>query len=202
MDLSIYKRLSINGIPLKELRANGKLIWSAMVKWAKYNCIVNTTTTYVYEEVTPSGKTESLSFYRMHVAANYYFDKDVGFYASAQTVYTTEAEVNQWLAEGRIVGEYIVYSGRVYEILSVDSVVTGATGKMTCTITGKVVAECESTATTTETTYAKGSVSYGTIEAEEGSLPEEGTLIEGSVADGYCVLEINGTYFYYILQND
>ena len=38
----------------------------------------------------------------------------------------------------------------------------------------------------------------GNIEVEDGELPEEGTLIEGSPTGEYCVLEVDHSKYYYI----
>jgi hypothetical protein len=46
--------------------------------------------------------------------------------------------------------------------------------------------------------YSKGSTSYGLVTAPEGSFPEGGTLIEGSATGSYCILLVNGTYYYYV----
>lgn len=48
--------------------------------------------------------------------------------------------------------------------------------------------------------YECGEEFYGEIIAEDGDLPEDGTLIEGAIEDGYCVLDIDGTYYYYAMQ--
>lgn len=45
--------------------------------------------------------------------------------------------------------------------------------------------------------YSKGDVSYGEVIADESSLPEEGTLIRGSIDGDYCVISVNGTKYYY-----
>lgn len=47
--------------------------------------------------------------------------------------------------------------------------------------------------------YSKGSY-YGTVVAPTGELPEEGTLIEGSIEEGYCILQIDTTTYYYELE--
>ena len=51
---------------------------------------------------------------------------------------------------------------------------------------------------TTKTIYSKGTTSYGTISAETGTLPETGTLYSGSASDDYCIIEVDGTYYYYV----
>lgn len=45
--------------------------------------------------------------------------------------------------------------------------------------------------------YTKGTTYYGEVTADEDSLPEEGTLHEGSIEGDYCVININGTDYYY-----
>ena len=47
------------------------------------------------------------------------------------------------------------------------------------------------------TTYLQGDESFGSVKAEYGQLPEEGTLIEGSATSDYCVIQIGDTYYYY-----
>jgi hypothetical protein len=41
-----------------------------------------------------------------------------------------------------------------------------------------------------------------TLDVPEGELPEEGTLIEGSIEQGYCVLEIGWQRYYYELVSN
>jgi hypothetical protein len=50
------------------------------------------------------------------------------------------------------------------------------------------------------TTYSRGSNLLGSARAPEGEIPQEGTLLEGSYIDGYCVLEIEGTPYYYMSE--
>ena len=69
-------------------------------------------------------------------------------------------------------------------------------------VTYEIVDACEEFTNTTIEGYTKGEISYGEIEAEEGALPEDGTLIMGSVEEGRCVLEVNGEYYYYITRED
>lgn len=46
--------------------------------------------------------------------------------------------------------------------------------------------------------FSKGSTYYGEIEVEDGVLPEEGFLEDGSAYDSYCVLYVDGNYYYYV----
>lgn len=45
--------------------------------------------------------------------------------------------------------------------------------------------------------YTKGTTDYGVVYAEEGALPADGTLEEGSATGSYCILLTGGTYYYY-----
>lgn len=45
--------------------------------------------------------------------------------------------------------------------------------------------------------YSKGTVDYGVIIVPAGELPEIGFLNSGSATSRYCVLQVNGTYYYY-----
>lgn len=184
MDLSIYKGLSINGIPLKELRANGELIWSALTKWAKYSCEI----TEAHYEDTEVSDLYINSWYDSSIPLydSFEFSAEVGYIGIDLTTFG----INDDLTEA--VGKYHVTDERVVEITSLVK------DNSWFDYEGTKVRE----RTYFDTTYSKGATSYGTVEAETGALPEDGTLIEGSVADGYCVLEIDGTYFYYVLKND
>ena len=50
------------------------------------------------------------------------------------------------------------------------------------------------------TTYSKGDTFYEIVSVAKGTLPESGTLIEGSATDSYCIIDIDGTYYYYVKQ--
>lgn len=182
MDLSIFKGLSIDGVPLKELRANGKLIWSALTKWAKYSCEI----TEAHYEDTEVSDLYFNSWYDSSIPLydSFEFSSEVGYSGiGLNTFYTTDD-----LTEA--VGKYHVTDERVVEITSLVK------DNSWFDYEGTKVRE----RTYFDTTYSKGSTSYGTVEAETGALPEDGTLIEGSVADGYCVLEIGGAYYYYVME--
>ena len=53
-----------------------------------------------------------------------------------------------------------------------------------------------------ETKYDKGSTLYGEITSPENEYPEDLTYIEGSLADGYYVLQSGSTYYYYVLVEE
>ena len=49
-------------------------------------------------------------------------------------------------------------------------------------------------------TYTQGDSKQGVVVTEEGAIPTEGELIEGSIDAGYCVLKIDSSYYYYVLE--
>lgn len=186
MDLSIYKGLSINGIPLKELRANGKLIWSALVKWTKYSCDVteNYKDTEVDEWYRNSWYNSTITLFD-----SFEYSSENGYIGIGSNVFTVDDDLTE------AVGKYHVTDERVIEITSLS--LGNSTSRYFFDYEGTKVRE-----RIFNISYSQGSISYGTVEADEGALPENGTLIGGGVADGCCVLEIDGTYFYYVLQNN
>lgn len=165
-------------------------------EWRKYNCDIRTVTEKTYERVTPSGEIAAGRWLRKAGVAwwsSYDFDENAGFYyfSGFATHYDfTGVEVT----ESDVVGLYIIYTGVVYQITALNSVDDRTIG-----VTYKIVDECKVVSTHTYDVYLKGSTSYGTIETEGGALPEEGTIIEGSVSEGYYVLLIDGEYYYYKL---
>jgi hypothetical protein len=169
-----------------------RLIYSSGVIWEKYNCNLEIHTESLYVETTDGVgniTTDSLKWDDF-VYGDYSFWEHGGFEGegSRYQVGSSDGTISDW-----VIGKYIVYETEVYKITSLDS----ENGDVTCEIVAACVEEVIE-----ETIYSKGSISYGMIEVDEGMLPERGTLVEGSYADGYCVLEIRGTYFYYVLQND
>lgn len=44
------------------------------------------------------------------------------------------------------------------------------------------------------------STSLGTVVTEDGAIPDNGTLIDGSPQDSYCVVQKSGKLYYYIKQ--
>ena len=91
-----------------------------------------------------------------------------------------------------LVGKYYVTSDTVYEIINADYFRNG--------ISIEYVVIAKAITTFSHNDYKKGTTSYGNITALDNGLPEEGTLVAGSISGSYCVLEINGNYYYYEKQ--
>lgn len=175
-----------------------KLVYSSGVAWEKYSCNVSTETDETYERVTPSGETKTFTAWFLTAYYEYAFHDWGGFgggLGNANEYIDTVEKANSV----DLVGMYHITTEEAWEIISVDEV-SESGGKLNLKFTAKLVDQCELISSDTYNVYSKGSTSYGTVEADEGALPESGTLIEGSVADGYCVLEIDGTYYYYIVE--
>lgn len=87
-----------------------------------------------------------------------------------------------------VIGKYHVSGNDVSQIESIGEGST-STYKMVSTITGHVY--------WSPTSYHRGVTYYDAFEVKYNELPEEGTLISGSISQGYCVLLIDGEYYYY-----
>lgn len=163
-----------------------KLVFAAGHDWVKYNAVL---TPGHYEEkptsgyYTTYGEVSSVTLYD-----SYSFSKAHGYQYSGATTFTINSDLSA------AVGKYYkLYQGtqaveRVVELIANEA-------NKTIQVKAQAVASCDFI----EDAYVKGSTTYGTIFADEGELPEAGTLIKGSVAEGYCVLEIGGVKYYYEL---
>lgn len=156
-----------------------KLVFAAGRNWVKYSC--NFVPAH-YAETGAGGHFESDWLdSEMFLYNTYDFSASKGYTGTAGGYYSAGEEA---------VGKYKVDEDRVIKI-------TELTEKIGSILhyTGVVAATCERV----EDAYSKGSTSYGSTFADEWELPEVGTLIAGSVAEGYCVLEIGGVKYYYEL---
>lgn len=162
-----------------------RLVYSSGVEWAKYSC--NYTEGEYYEIDASGSDFGSYAGHYMTLYDSYEFSSSEGYYGVGATEYYFADDLSS------AIGKYLIDE---YEVCQITSLVRNTTGSGTMDWEYDFVARCERV----KENFQQGSKSYGTIEAEEGALPEEGTLIEGSVADGYCVLEINGTYYYYVIN--
>lgn len=165
--------------------------FSSGVSWGKYSCAKYGG--YYSDEVSYSNTSQLTfgTFGSFGSYSGYYFDEYDGYVGtdyvdiSCQSIDEAQALVGTY---------YEVYSPFLRRIVSVENV------WYEYPFTQVTVIYEEIWNTYIEPEYSKGSTSYGTITAPEGELPEEGTLIEGSVNEGYCVLQIGSTYYYYVLE--
>lgn len=164
-----------------------RLVYSSGTVWKKWGCDVyirnyalHTQTSYMVGNTT----TDSLNVDSIIYKA-YSFYKWHGFSGegSMYKVGDSNGNIRDW-----IVGYYIVYENEVYKITSLDD----ANGSVTCVIVDACDVERY-----TEYEYSKNYDYFGTVEAEEGTLPEAGELVDGSPTGEYCVLRIADEYYYY-----
>lgn len=151
------------------------------VKWSKFDCKVTTKTTYI--ETTPTSFTMSINQPADKYAysyADYRFTTDQGFIGTNEIKHTNGRHMTGYHVE-----DTSVY---VYEDNGTDL----GTGwiKYSCSNVAKAYKDVT-------TTYSKGSTSYGAVYVDKEDLPEEGQLIEGSASGSYCVIKVNGNFYYY-----
>lgn len=181
--------IGINGIARKVKKAyvgvNGiaRLFYQAGVEWTKYSCTRTSSTSYT-KEATPSGGATTRTLYNDQAYAapsSYSFSSSQGYYTD---------DTSTWYGDS-MVGFYDVSPTVVQRYASVQSSSTdgGYTQYNMTTVASAIKS--------TSYSYSKGNTNYGAITADEGSLPEDGTLVKGSATGSYCVLLINGTYYYY-----
>ena len=152
------------------------------VTWAKYNCTKGNT----YAEATPSSGTTQKTYSTgatVSACSSYSFSETQGYTGNA-TAYS--------VGNSSLEGKYIVSPTSVLLITNwgytmSNNVINGYV------LTRREVAAAE----VVDTFYTKGDTLYNEISAEYGQLPENGTLISGSAEDDYCVIQINGTNYYY-----
>ena len=153
---------------------------SVGVKWIKYNTTSKTVTTYKEETIyTPEFVYQTrISTEYFNCSTGYTFSEDGGFRStgykqclgsSMEGYYVGSTTVHEWSPRIGTNGEYSEYNI-------------------------KLVAKATQTK---KTTYYKGDISYGSIYADKGEFPEEGSLIEGSATGKYCIVKVGGTVYYY-----
>lgn len=157
------------------------------VTWRKWSCDYSERSETWYEEVNSDGMhsigdtaTVTWGGPTWYGCTDYGFSRDEGYYAIDNSKVSIED----------MVGMYDVSSDSV--ILVLDMVPTGGDWY---DVTWEYVALAKGYYY--PATYSKGSIDCGTVYAQDGDLPESGTLVKGSASDSYCVVEVDGTYYYY-----
>lgn len=173
------------------LTKNGvhRLVYSSGAVWKKYSC-EESTESVGYTEVdstdsTAIGDTLTVTYYRVNYSSEYYFNENHGFVGIGGGYVTSADEVDS-------ISGYMVDSEAVWAITSVELL---QESPLRVEITLECVALC---VPVTVNSYVQGSVYYGSFEVEDGELPENGDLIEGSATDSYCILDVDDTYYYYV----
>lgn len=160
--------------------------------WRKYNAIVKPVYRYTQTEdgIGTTGTSPIITRTSYYASLAYSFSTTKGYTTSSANTYTDPSY---------LIGKYYVRGDGSFvgKITAVNEV--GYSGGMyDYTVDYEIVAN--SIETFSHNTYSRGSTSYGDIMPLDNGLPEEGTLVGGSASGSYCVLEINGNYYYYEKQ--
>lgn len=183
--------------------------FSSGATWKKYDCIQQNAYYYNHQIESPStyggGAPDTHSSYSFDVCSDYSWNSYTGYTTSGreQIVIPLDDYENLNLDEYTtlIAGKYsTTYSdtAEILEYISIDRVY------LETLVNGMKYIMFDFTARkhTLDVSYDyyQGSTFYGTITAPENELPEEGTLVEGSLEEGYFVLQVGSNYYYYILE--
>jgi hypothetical protein len=162
-----------------------------IVTWNKYNCDSNTTYTYEYPERTNHTSESTFNYVKnwgktTTVYTGYNYTSTEGLTLTGETTKSVEE------LEG-------YYDGGMWETMVYQYGEITDTGKNSSTGYDYITYQLLELASSkiSKTTYSKGSTSYGSITSSTGSLPENGTLIEGSAYGDYCIITIDGADYYY-----
>ena len=156
--------LTVNGVH--------RLVYSSGIKWAKYNCEVESGDYSLNSDNSLIGTTHLMKTnIGDEVYGGYEFSRSEGFVGIDPITVESEDDA---------IGRYIVEPNKVYLIIDMWNTETAD-------MCGRY-----------NDSYSQGSILYGTVEAEEGELPESGVLVDGSATGDYCVLKINDNYYYYV----
>ena len=173
------------------------------VKWGKYSCdytprhftkatSLNLNESKFGTETIKAGNTNHA------FALGYYWMSDTLGYGVTEYTEITGADILS-TSGNAVVGLYrLPIESHIEQITRVTDISEDADGNVTYTLYSKTVAK----GYRVEATYNKGSTFYGNVYAPEGQLPESGTVIKGSLADGYYVLRSGSTYYYYVLVEE
>lgn len=177
------------------LRRNAMISSTPKVVWHKYSC---DRTSYFTEPVTGDGTISyQLGYVRFTMSSSYTWSAESGFDNSGtKRTYTTAS--GSGLNKGHapeLKGNYVVSATYVDQFtgnyISLTEDVYGRTK-----FEKKRVATCER-----KYNYNKGATDYGLVKAPEGELPEEKTYAyAGSADESYCVLYVDGAYYYYVKE--
>ena len=169
--------------------------FSSGASWGKYSCNVSSGYYTEYQEsdieIWESCNLNSPT----KVYTSYTFSWDGGIELIGETTVTFTSSTTLKTVQRQLEGKYIGGWLRLSYIKSVLQVQARETDFIVYGIYDSIYADW------TPPEYNKGNTLYDSLTAPEGELPEDGTLIEGSYEEGYCVLEIGGTYYYYVLED-
>lgn len=170
---------------------------SSLVEWKKWSC-TKTDNSY-YEDVSSDGFSSIgdtydydtyESMYPTWTYADYYWEGSSGGYSMGSSV-----NHSSWSTVG---GTYEASFGSTQYVYQYSGIYyytdTDGTSRVKYSLELVAIAELVEDS---NPTYTKGTTSYGSVWADYGENPEEGTLVSGSLTGDFCVLYSGGSYYYY-----
>jgi hypothetical protein len=161
------------------------------VEWMKYSCNKRTESWYTQTSSGVGSTYNPTSYWGNSYEFTFY------------TGYEWGGGSQGWVGTGAVsvrpqeaVGYYNVYGDMVVHIeFTVPGPASPGLPKPNTTgLGGTIVAAANYSSTTI---YSKGSTNYGVVYAEEGKVPDGGSLVKGSANGSYCVAKVGSTYYYY-----
>ena len=172
-----------------------RLVYSSGAKWKKYSCYQDEVpTSYIRVSSTDEwsiGDTEVGHYYSLHYDDGYSFSSSDGFISTG----SGEAESMEEIPSVC----YRVSDEMVWKMISCTPIEDPSYSAFV-EVTWECVDLC--VGDETEMVYMQGDTFYGTIEVEDGELPEEGELLDGSPTELYCVLFCADGYEYFYVRGD
>ena len=180
----------------KEVDGVARQVFLSETKWTKHSCDL----TYRYSDPTDFSYESDFilsvaQFGTLRTYKSYTFSESAGFQCSGELV---SRAVN-----GIMNSDYAKFAGTYYSsgdssrIFRMGSNIRAGWANDEMDYVKLYGGRYVATSTKTAVGGVKGSKSYGTVSAEDGQLPEEGTLIQGSPNADYCVVLVGSNYYYY-----
>lgn len=199
IDFSALQGLTIPEGVVKQIKdASGNVLWNAVskVKWQKYNCTYTSKWTQSQPNTTV-GRTIKVNFGNsLTTYQTTSFSSSAGLSGSSARNTSITSSSTKSSVSNAILGRYYLEQKETeHNAIYISQVVNYSKQSIYANI--MIQGSVKNKATKT-TTYKKGSTSYGTLQADEGTVPEGGTLCDGSLDGSYCVAKVGSTYYYYV----
>lgn len=146
------------------------------IEWKKYNA-VKVKEGYYVDDTSAVGDAYSSSATALAVGSGYDWSDSNGWFLTGTDIVNARDAVGYYCESP---------SGKIVELTSYDE---------NNGLSGVVVAAEEYVQTGYH--YGKGTKSYGTVTAKKGVYPGTGSVVDGSPAEGWCVMLEGNTYYYY-----
>lgn len=181
----------------KEVDGVARQVFLSETKWTKHSCNLTyrysdpTEFSYEGDFITGGAQWSTIKTYK-----SYTFSESSGFQGSGEVV---SIGINGVVEShySKLVGTYMGSGERIYLIKSITNCRGSWAEDGSITYVNLYGSRHMATATKTISGYSKGGTLYDKFTIESGQLPEDGTLVDGSVHGDYCVLQIGSSYYYY-----